>query len=66
MLVNLDRTVEAKRKFEEIMEKFSATRFGTMASLQLKKLNNNDNTPTKRATQTEVIKQTQSVETPKF
>lgn len=65
MLVNLNRPTEAKRKFQEVMEKFSSTRFGTMASIQIKKINNNDDTPT-RATQTEVIKQTQSVETPNF
>ena len=66
MLVNLNRPMEAKRKFQEIMEKFSATQFSTMASIQIKKINENDNTPTTRATQTEVIKQTQSVETPNF
>ena len=66
MLVNLNRTTEAKRKFQEVMEKFSSTRFGTMAGIQIKKLNNNDDTPTTRATQTEVIRQTQSVETPNF
>ncbi len=66
MLVNLNRTTEAKRKFQEIMEKFSSTRYGTMASIQIKKLNNNDDTPTTRANQTEVIRQKQSVETPNF
>lgn len=66
MLVNLNRSTEAKRKFQEVMEKFSSTRYGTMASIQIKKLNNNDDTPTTRATQTEVIRQTQSVETPNF
>lgn len=65
-LVNLNRTTEAKRKFQEIMEKFSSGRYGTMAGIQLKKLNNNDDTPTTRATQTEVIRQNQSVETPNF
>lgn len=65
-LVNLNRTTEAKRKFQEIMEKFSSGRYGTMAGIQLKKLNNNDDTPTTRATQTEVIKQNQSAETPNF
>ena len=66
MLVNLNKPVEAKIKFQEVMEKFSSTSYSTMASIQLKKLNYNDNTPTTRATQTEVIKQTPSVETPNF
>ncbi len=66
MLAHLNRPMEAKNKFQEVMEKFSTTRFGTMASIELKKINHNDNTPTTRATQTEVIKQTQSVETPNF
>ena len=44
MLVNLNRPTEAKRKFQEVMEKFSATRFGTMASIQIKKLNNKKTT----------------------
>lgn len=65
-LLNLNRTTEAKRKFEEVMEKFSSTRYGTMAGIQIKKINTNDDTPTTRATQTEVIKQSQSVETPNF
>ena len=66
MHANLNNTTEAKNKFQEVIAKFPSTRFGTMASIELKKLNLNDNTPTIRASQTEVIKQTQSVETPNF
>lgn len=65
-LLNLNRTTEAKRKFQEVMEKFSSTRFGTLASIQIKKINNNDDTPTTRANQTEVIRSNQSAETPNF
>jgi len=65
-LVNLNRPTEAKRKFQEVMEKFSSTRYGTLAGIQIKKINNNDDTPTTRATQTEVIKENQSAETPNF
>lgn len=66
VLMNLNKVTEAKAKFQEVLEKFSSTRYGTLSSIQIKKLNNNDYTPTTRATQTEVIKQTQPTETPKF
>lgn len=66
-LVNMNKPLEAKRKFQEIAEKFSKTRFAALASAQIQKINNsNDNQPTTRATQTEVIKDTPSVETPNF
>lgn len=65
-LVNLNRPLEAKRKFQEVFEKFPSTRFGAMASAQIKKLSNsNDEQQSTRATQTEVIK-SQSGETPNF
>lgn len=65
-LLNLGRETEAKRKFQEVMEKFSSTNFSTLASLQIKKINNNVDENTKQATQTEVIRGTQSAETPNF
>lgn len=64
-LLNLNRSTEAKMKFQEITEKFPATRFGTMASIQIKKINNNNEEQSTR-TQTESIKKTNSVETPNF
>lgn len=66
-LINLNKNFEAKRKLQEITEKFGSTRFGSLAAVQLRKLENaNDNPPTTRATQTEVIKESQAVETPNF
>lgn len=65
-LLNLNRPLEAKRKFQEIYEKFPTTRFGAMASAQIKKIsNNNEEQQSTRATQTEVIR-SQSGETPNF
>lgn len=65
-LLGLNRPLEAKRKFQEIYEKFPTTRFGAMASAQIKKIgSNNEDQQSTRATQTEVIK-SQSVETPNF
>lgn len=67
-LLNLNRSFEAKRKFQEVVEKFASTRFGTMAAVQLKKINNSDYQPTTRASQTEIIKSNvdETVETPNF
>jgi Flp pilus assembly protein TadD len=64
-LQSLNRPVEAKRKFTEIMEKFSSTRFSTMAGIQIKKINNNEQT-TQQARETEIIRQSEPVETPNF
>jgi type IV pilus assembly protein PilF len=64
-LQNLNRPAEAKRKFTEVMEKFSSTRFSTMAGIQLKKINNNEQT-TQQARETEIIRQSEPVETPNF
>lgn len=63
-LLNLNRSTEAKLKFQEITEKFPATRFGTMAAIQIKKINNNNEEQSTR-TQTEMIR-SNSVETPNF
>lgn len=65
-LVNLNRPTEAKMKFQEITEKFPATRFGTMAAIQIKKINNNNEEQSTR-TQTEMMrKNDNSAETPNF
>lgn len=68
-LLNLNRPLEAKIKFQEIIEKFSSTRFAALAGVQIKKISNaNEQQSTStRVPQTEVIKSSQeSVETPKF
>jgi Tfp pilus assembly protein PilF len=64
-LVNLNRPLEAKRKFEEVMERYSSTRYSAMASIQLKKLTNTNEQQSTKASQTELIK-SESVETPNF
>ena len=66
-LLNLNRTNEAKRKFSEIAEKFSGTRFGTLATLQIKKIQ--DNHSSVNSLQTEVIKSKDledTIESPRF
>ncbi|MBC7713815.1 MAG: tetratricopeptide repeat protein [Rhizobacter sp.] len=63
-LLNLNRPAEAKMKFQELAEKFPSTRFGTLAAVQIKKLNNTNETSTK--TQTELINNSNAVETPNF
>lgn len=65
-LLNLNRNAEAKLKFIEVQEKFSSTKFATMAGIQIKKLNNTNDQPTTRSTQTERIYNSESVETPNF
>lgn len=65
-LLNLNRSSEAKAKFLEVQEKFSSTKFATLAGIQIKKLNNTNDQPTTRSTQTERIFDSESVETPNF
>lgn len=66
-LINLNRNAEARRKLQEINEKFPSTRFSAMATAQLKKLESSEEEhATNRATQTEIIKESQAVETPNF
>ncbi|MBY0412778.1 MAG: tetratricopeptide repeat protein [Bdellovibrionales bacterium] len=67
-LLNLGRTQEAKLKFLEVEEKFSKTRFGSMAALQLKKIRNElDEQSEARSTRTEKTRSSEeSVETPNF
>lgn len=63
-LLNLNRPTEAKLKFQEITEKFAATRFGTLAAIQIKKIDNN-NEEQSTQTQTDMIR-SNTVETPNF
>lgn len=65
-LLSLSRQSEAKAKFLEVQEKFSSTKFATLAGIQLKKINNTNDQPTTRSTQTERIQEIESVETPNF
>ncbi len=66
-LINLNKPVEAKRKLIEITDKFPSTRFSSMAIAQLRKLENApQGQSSTRATQTEVIKESQAIETPNF
>lgn len=66
-LMNLGRFEEARRKFKEIMEKFPKSRFNALASIQLKKVSAElrEQTATKTF-QTEVIKESKTVESPNF
>lgn len=64
-LLNLNRETEAKMKFQEITEKFPTSRFGTMAAIQIKKINNTNEEQSTR-TQTELIRDSKAVETPNF
>lgn len=67
-LMNLNRAEDAAAKFKEVLEKFPGTRFSTLANIQLKKINMNENQQTLTKGQTEVIKENgpTSVETPSF
>lgn len=66
-LLNLNKQTEAKIKFKEIAEKFPATRFGTLANVQIKKISEGIETQTTtRAHQTEVIENAEPAETPNF
>ncbi|MBC7430098.1 MAG: tetratricopeptide repeat protein [Bacteriovorax sp.] len=64
-LVNLNRPTEAKMMFQEIMEKFPSTRYGTLAAVQIKKISNSNEEQSIR-TRTELMKQSDPVETPNF
>lgn len=66
-LMNLNRFEESRIKLKEIMDKFPKTRFNAMASIQLKKiaaeLHGQSET---RTFQTEVIKESKTIESPNF
>jgi len=68
-LVNLNRSEDAKRKFQEIIEKFPSDRYATMASIQIRKLSDSSNESSKQSLRTEQIKNTdnnQTTESPNF
>lgn len=66
-LMNMNRSEDAKRKFQEVMEKFSSTRFATLSSVQIKKLSQSqENQSQTRANTTEIIQESPTVETPNF
>jgi type IV pilus assembly protein PilF len=66
-LMNLNRFEESRGKLKEIMEKFSKTRFNTLAGIQLKKITAevHEQSATK-SFQTEVIKESKTIESPNF
>lgn len=66
-LLNLDRFLEARKKFNEVKAKFPESRFSTMASLQLKKITSEiQEGSATRSFQTEVIKESKTIESPNF
>jgi Tfp pilus assembly protein PilF len=67
-LMNLGRFEEARTKFKTVIEKFPNTKFVTLANQQLKKLSNQikEQSANNRTFQTEVIKESQTIESPNF
>lgn len=66
-LLNLSRFEEASIKFKEIVEKFPETRFNSLATLQLKKISSELKSQNiSKNYQTEVIKESQTIESPNF
>jgi Tfp pilus assembly protein PilF len=66
-LLNLNRIEESRIKFKEIMDKFPKTRFNTLAGIQLKKiaLELHKQSMTE-SFQTEIIKESKTIESPNF
>lgn len=67
-LMNLGRYEEARSKLKDIMEKFPKTRFVSLASQQLKKISSEirEQAASNKNFQTEVIKESQTIESPNF
>jgi Tfp pilus assembly protein PilF len=66
-LMNLNRFEEARMKFKEIIEKFPKSQFQAMANQQLKKISSELREQTaSRTFQTEVIKESKTIESPNF
>ncbi len=65
-LINLNRTDEARTKFKEIVTKFPNSRFHSLANQQLKKLSNQMTTEQAVNRQTEIIKESKTIESPNF
>ena len=66
-LMSLNRFEDARIKLKDIIEKFPKTRFYSLANLQLKKISEElrEQTAT-RSFQTEVIKESKTIESPNF
>ena len=66
-LMNLNRFEDARVKLKDIIQKFPKTRFYTLAIVQMKKISEEvkENTATKNF-QTEVIKESKTIESPNF
>lgn len=67
-LMNLGHFEEARTKFKTIIEKFPKTKFVAQANHQLKKLSNQmkEQSANNRTFQTEVIKESQTIDSPNF
>ncbi|MBC7539454.1 MAG: tetratricopeptide repeat protein [Bacteriovorax sp.] len=66
-LMNLNRFEESRIKLKEIMEKFSKTRFNALAGIQLKKISAELHEQSASGNfQTEVIKESKTIESPNF
>ena len=66
-LMNLNRFEEARIKLKEIMDKFPKTRFNTLAGVQIKKITKELHEQSATGNfQTEVIKESKTIESPNF
>ncbi|MFA6238937.1 MAG: tetratricopeptide repeat protein [Bacteriovorax sp.] len=66
-LINLGRFEEARIKLKTIIEKFPKTQFNALSSLQLKKISNElKEQAVSKNYQTEVIKESKTIESPNF
>jgi Flp pilus assembly protein TadD len=66
-LMNLGRFEEARIKFKDIMEKFPKTRFNQLAAVQLKKISSElSEQAVSKNYQTEIIKESKTIESPNF
>lgn len=67
VLMNLNRFEEARIKLKDVMEKFPKTRFNSLASIQLKKISAELREQSASGNfQTEIIKESKTVESPNF
>ena len=66
-LINLNRFDESKSKLKEVMDKFPKSRFNTLAAIQLKKLSTESHQQAADGDfQTEIIKESKTIESPNF
>ncbi len=68
VLMNLSRFEEARAKFKLVIEKFPKTKFVALSNQQLKKLSNEikEQSANNKNFQTEIIKESQTIESPNF